>query len=144
MLNIIKQFRGAVKDTDAKFINSLNSMVLAGIFLAIMYMAIDTILHVFYSDRFNLLAQIFGPDLYDIYTRIIVLCFFIILGSHAQYTINNLREKERELKEYQDHLEDLVRERTAELVESNKKLKDEALVRERSESALRESEEKYR
>ena len=119
-------------------------MVLASIFLAIMYMAIDTILHVFYSNRFDLLAQIFGPDLYDIYTLIIVLCFFIILGSHAQYTINNLREKERELKEYQDHLEDLVRERTAELVESNKQLKEEILVRERSESALRESEEKYR
>jgi PAS domain S-box-containing protein len=144
MLDIIRRNRGAKKEENHGTNKSVNSMVLAGIFIATMYIAIDTILHIFFSDRFNLLAQIFGPDLYDIYIRIIVLCLFILFGSHAQYTINNLREKEEELKEYRDHLEDIVRERTAELEESNKKLKAEVLERRRSELALRESEEKYR
>ena len=144
MQNIIKQFFGNAKKVKVETDSPLNSMVLASVFLAIMYIAVDTILHIFYSDRFNLLAELFGQDFYDIYIRIIVLCLFIILGSHAQYTINNLREKEGKLKEYQDHLEDLVRDRTSELVDSNQKLKEEIFVREKSESALRESEAKYR
>ncbi|MFO7688873.1 MAG: hypothetical protein R6V60_22560, partial [Desulfobacterales bacterium] len=51
-----------------------NSMVLAGVIIASVYIALDTILHIFYSDRFNLLASAVGEDLYEIYIRIIVLC----------------------------------------------------------------------
>jgi PAS domain S-box-containing protein len=107
-------------------------------------LALDTILHVFFSDRFNVIAQMIGPDLYEIYIRIIILCLFVFFGSHAQFTINNLREAEEELKEYRDHLEELVKERTAELEESNQKLTAEVKERKRSEIAYRESEEKYR
>jgi PAS domain S-box-containing protein len=121
-----------------------NSMVLIGVFIAIIYVALDTILHIFYSDRFNLIASAVGEDLYDIYIRIIVLCLFAIFGSHAQYTINNLKKKEKELVTYRNHLEELVNDRTAALLETNQKLRDEISVRERSEQALRESEEKYR
>ncbi|MGA9534869.1 MAG: response regulator [Desulfobacterales bacterium] len=121
-----------------------NSMVLIGVFIAIIYVALDTILHIFYSDRFNLIASAVGEDLYDIYIRIIVLCLFAIFGSHAQYTINNLKKKEKELVTYRNHLEELVNDRTSALLETNQKLRDEISVRERSEQALRESEEKYR
>jgi PAS domain S-box-containing protein len=124
--------------------NIFSSMVVFGIGVAITYWALDTFLHIFFSDRFNVLAQIVGQDLYEIYIRLIVLCLFIIFGSHAQYTINIRREAEEELREYRDHLEELVKERTAELVESNTKLKQEVLERKRSEIAHRESEEKYR
>ena len=121
-----------------------NSMVLVGIFIAIIYFALDTILHVFYSDRFNLIASAIGEDLYEIYIRIIVLCLFTIFGSHAQYTINNLKKKEEELEKYRSHLEELVEERTAALSVANEKLREEISERKRSEFALRESEEKYR
>jgi PAS domain S-box-containing protein len=121
-----------------------NSMVLIGVFIAIIYVALDTVLHIFYSDRFNLIASAFGEDLYEIYIRIIVLCLFAIFGSHAQYTINNLKKKEKELVTYRNHLEELVNNRTSALLATNQKLRDEIAVRERSEQALRESEEKYR
>ena len=121
-----------------------NSMVLVGILIAIIYFALDTILHVFYSDRFNLIASAIGEDLYEIYIRIIVLCLFTIFGSHAQYTINNLKKKEEELEKYRSHLEELVEERTAALSVANEKLREEISERKRSEFALRESEEKYR
>jgi PAS domain S-box-containing protein len=119
-------------------------MVLVGIFIATGYWALDTIMHLFFSDRFNLIAQMIGPDLYEIYIRIIVLCLFVFFGSHAQYTINNLKQAEEELKEYRDHLEELVKERTSELVDANRKLVAEVKERKRSEIAHRESEEKYR
>ncbi|MGD2272832.1 MAG: PAS domain S-box protein, partial [Desulfobacterales bacterium] len=124
--------------------NILNSMVLVGIGVATAYWAIDSILHIFFADRFNLIAQMIGPDLYDTYIRVIVLCLFVFFGSHAQYTINTLKQADEELVEYRDHLEELVKERTAELLESNRKLKAEIRERERSERAYRESEEKYR
>ena len=121
-----------------------NSMVLVGVLIAIVYVALDTILHIFFSDRFNLIASAVGQDRYEIYIRIIVLCLFAIFGSHAQYTINNLKNKEKELALYRMHLEELVKDRTSALMASNQQLRDEITVRQRSEQALRESEEKYR
>jgi PAS domain S-box-containing protein len=49
-----------------------------------------------------------------------------------------------ELKRYQEHLEELVRERTDELILANKKMQDEITEHRRTEEALRLSEEKYR
>ncbi len=144
MLSVFRRKMSRKNIKSIRLKTNLDSMVLAGIFVATLYFALDTILHIFFSDRFNLLALMVGPDLYEIYIRIIILCLFVFFGSHAQYTVNNLKEKEDELKEYRDHLEDLVKERTTELMESNKKLKAEIMVRNRSEQALRESEEKYR
>jgi PAS domain S-box-containing protein len=144
MFRVFRRKKSKKKNKGIRLKINLDSMVLAGIFVATLYFALDTILHIFFSDRFNLLALMVGPDLYEICIRIIVLCLFVFFGSHAQYTVNNLKEKEEELKEYRDHLEELVKERTVELLDSNKKLKAEILVRKRSEQALRESEEKYR
>ncbi len=121
-----------------------NSMVLVGIFIAIIYFALDTVLHIFYSERFYLITSAIGEDRYEIYIRVIILCLFIIFGSHAQYTINNIKKKEEELDQYRSHLEDLVEERTAALSVANDKLREEISERNRSELALRESEEKYR
>jgi len=134
----------AAEANDNRLESFFNSMILIGVFIAIIYVALDTILHIFYSDRFNLIASAVGEDLYEIYIRIIVLCLFAIFGSHAQYTINNLKKKEKELVTYRNHLEELVNNRTSALLATNQKLRDEISVRERSEQALRESEEKYR
>ena len=134
----------AAEAADNRLESFFNSMVLIGVFIAIIYVALDTVLHIFYSDRFNLIASAVGEDLYEIYIRIIVLCLFAIFGSHAQYTINNLKKKEKELVTYRNHLEELVNNRTSALLATNQKLRDEIAVRERSEQALRESEEKYR
>ena len=144
MPELSKRIKNLMAEKGSDRDNIFSSMMVFGIGIAIIYWALDTFLHVFFSDRFNVLAQIVGQDLYEIYIRLIVLCLFVIFGSHAQYTINIRREAEEELREYRDHLEELVKERTAELVESNTKLKQEVLERKRSENAHRESEEKYR
>ena len=51
---------------------------------------------------------------------------------------------EKELKKHHDHLHELVRERTAELEEANRLLREEIAQREKAQEALVESEQKYR
>ncbi len=51
---------------------------------------------------------------------------------------------EKELKEHRDHLQELVKERTTELEEANKLLREEIAQREKAQDALVESEQKYR
>ena len=54
------------------------------------------------------------------------------------------KRAEEELRKYRDHLEELVEERTAGLIEANEQLQREITERKRAEEALQESEERYR
>ncbi len=85
-----------------------DSMVLAVISLATIYWLLDSVLNIFFSNKFNLIAELIGPDLYDIYLRVIVLCLFIMLGSHAQSVINKLRVAKQKLNESEELWRSLV------------------------------------
>lgn len=85
-----------------------DSMVLAVIFVAIIYWVLDSILNIFFSNKFNLIAELIGPDLYDIYLRVIVLCLFILFGSHAQSVINKLKEAKQKLNESEELWRSLI------------------------------------
>ncbi len=74
-------------------------MVLSVIFIAIIYWILDSILNIFFSNKFNLVAELVGPDLYDVYLRVVVLCLFILFGSHAQAIINKLKDAKEKLNE---------------------------------------------
>ncbi|MGV8058346.1 MAG: PAS domain-containing protein [Smithellaceae bacterium] len=54
------------------------------------------------------------------------------------------KQMEDELRKHRDHLEEMVKERTTELLIANEKLYSEINERKRAEEALKESEEKYR
>ncbi len=58
--------------------------------------------------------------------------------------IDQRREAENELQRYKEHLEDLVEQRTAELTETNRRLRREIAERVRAEDGLAVSEKKYR
>ena len=77
----------------------LDSMMLAAIFIATAYWIIDSILNIFFFNKYNIIAELIGADLYNIYIRVVVLCLFIIFGSHAQASINKFRKTEKSLKE---------------------------------------------
>jgi PAS domain S-box-containing protein len=85
-----------------------DSMVLAAIFIAIIYWVLDSILNIFFSNKFNLIAELIGPDLYDIYLRVIVLCLFILFGSHAQSIINKLKEAKEKLNKSEELWRSLI------------------------------------
>ena len=85
-----------------------DSMILAVIFIATIYWFVDSVLNIFLSNRFNLIAELIGPDLYDIYIRVIVLCLFIIFGSHSQSVINKLTLAQKKLNESEELWRSLV------------------------------------
>ena len=58
--------------------------------------------------------------------------------------ITTLKQTEYELRQYRNHLEDLVADRTTELSRTNTHLHDEIIERRRIEQALRVSEQQYR
>jgi two-component system nitrate/nitrite sensor histidine kinase NarX len=64
-----------------------------------------------------------------------------VVESQRDVTLEALHEAERK---HREHLEQLVDERTSELIEANQKLEQEISERARAEEALRESEEKFR
>lgn len=72
-------------------------MVLVGLGLGALYWIIETLLYVFLSYELKFLDRLFGPDLAGLYTRVIVLCLFLIFGSHAQYTFNKRKQAEADL-----------------------------------------------
>lgn len=96
--------------TDLMFDNEslADNMVLTVTLIATIYWVLDSILNLFFSNRFNLIAELFGPDLYDIYIRVIVLCLFIIFGSHAQAIINKLKLAKKKLNESEELWRSLV------------------------------------
>jgi adenylate cyclase len=72
-----------------------DKMVLIGIGLAIVYWILDTILSVFMSYDLNFFSRLLGGMGYDeLWPRLIVICLFVIFGSHAQYTINERKKAE--------------------------------------------------
>ncbi|CAB1061480.1 hypothetical protein D1BOALGB6SA_6253 [Olavius sp. associated proteobacterium Delta 1] len=82
-----------------------DQMVLIGIGLALFYTVFDSVLYIFLSYDVDFFSRLFGPDISEIWTRITIVCLFIIFGSHAQYTINKrvlaesaLRESEKKFR----------------------------------------------
>jgi len=85
--------------TNRKFrVGLTDKMVLIGIGLAAVYWILDTILSVFISYDLNMTTRLFGTENEQIFPRIIVICLFVIFGSHSQFTINERKKAEEKSK----------------------------------------------
>ena len=86
-----------MKEILNKPINLADQMVLIGIFLAFLYWGLESFLNVFSPEEVNIYRQLFGPNVSEMWMRLIVLCLFLIFGSHVQYTINKRKKAEQAL-----------------------------------------------
>jgi response regulator RpfG family c-di-GMP phosphodiesterase len=82
-----------------KRIKLADQMVLIAIFLAFLYWGLESFLNVFSPDEISFYRQLFGPNVSETWQRLIVLCLFLIFGSHVQYTINERKKAEQALLE---------------------------------------------
>ncbi len=69
-------------------------MVLIGLGIAGIYWILDIFLSLFITDEYSIGSRLFGVGYDDIWPRLIVICLFVIFGSHAQYTINERKKAE--------------------------------------------------
>jgi PAS domain S-box-containing protein len=91
-----------LKGKKNKNINMADQMVLISIFLAILYWGLESFLNVFSPEDISFYRELFGPNVSDVWMRLIVLCLFLIFGSHVQFTINKRKEIEQALKESEE------------------------------------------
>lgn len=74
-----------------------------------------------------------------------VLICSLFINSRKAYKYLTARDRaEEELERYKEHLEEIVRERTDELIKVNRQLEEDIAKRVRSEDLLQRSEDKYR
>ncbi len=79
-----------------------DSMVVISIFLAFLYWGLESFLNVFSPADINFYREIFGPHVSEVWGRLIVLCLFVMFGSHVQFTINERKKAEQALKESEE------------------------------------------
>ena len=75
-----------------------DQMVLIGFGLALFYSIFDSVLYLFTEYDVSFFQRLLGPGLSEIWSRLTILCLFIIFGAHAQYTINQRKMAETALR----------------------------------------------
>ncbi|MFZ0726883.1 MAG: PAS domain S-box protein [Desulfobacterales bacterium] len=79
-----------------------DSIVVAGLGLAALYWVCESFMFFFLAPEANIFHHILGPNLFEVWTRVLVLCIFAIFVSHVRQDINKRRlayEKMREQDE---------------------------------------------
>ena len=88
-----------------------DSMILIGIILAAVYWAIEAVLNLFTTHKVDFFYQLFPTQVDEIWPRVVVLCLFVIFGSHVRFTINERKKAEEALmvseKKYRNILESI-------------------------------------
>jgi len=82
--------------------NLMDSMVATGICLAGFYWVCESFMYFFLEPEANFIQHVLGPDMFQTWTRLLVLCLFLIFGSHVQYTVNKRRAADDALRESEE------------------------------------------
>jgi len=85
-----------------------DQMVLIGFGLALFYTIFDSVLYLFTEYDVNFFQRLVGPGLSEIWSRLTILCLFIIFGAHAQYTVNRRKITEQMLRESEERYRRIV------------------------------------
>jgi len=80
----------------------LDSMVVTGIGLAGFYWVCESFMYFFLEPQANFIQHVLGPDIFQTWTRLLVLCLFLIFGSHVQYTVNKRKAADDALRESEE------------------------------------------
>ena len=84
-----------------------DQMVLIGFGLALFYAVFDSVLYIFLSYDVDFFQRLLGAE-GAIWSRIAILCLFVIFGSHAQFTINQRAAAEAALRESEEKFRTII------------------------------------
>ncbi len=80
----------------------MDSMVVTGIGLAGFYWVCESFMYFFLEPEANFIQHVLGPDMFETWTRVMVLCLFLIFGSHVQYTVNKRKAADDALRDSEE------------------------------------------
>ena len=86
----------------------MESMVLTGVGLAAFYWICESFMFFFMAPEANFIHHLLGPDMFETWTRILVLCIFVIFGSHVQHNINNRKRAYEVLREQDEKYRTII------------------------------------
>ena len=84
-----------------------DQMVLIGFGLALFYAVFDSVLYIFLSYDVDFFQRLLGAE-GAIWSRIAIVCLFVIFGSHAQFTINQRAAAETALRESEEKFRTII------------------------------------
>ncbi len=90
------------KDNSDRFSVITDHMVLIGFGLAIFYWIVEWLLSVFSGNKVDFFHVLFQTETGALWKFLIILCLFLIFGSHAQFTIEKRRRAEAALRQSEE------------------------------------------
>ncbi|MBW2564139.1 MAG: PAS domain S-box protein, partial [Deltaproteobacteria bacterium] len=97
-----------MKGKTKKRTNFLDSIVITGIGIAAIYWILESFMFFFLSPEANIVHHVLGEDMFETLTRILVLCMFVIFGSHIQYNVNLRREADRTMRQQDEKYRTII------------------------------------
>ena len=85
-----------------------DSIVVTGIALALFYWICESFMYFFLEPEANFIQHLLGPNQFEIFTRLLVLCLFAILISHYNYMFNKSRLADNALQESEEKYRTIV------------------------------------
>ena len=83
-------------------------MALIGFGVAIFYWVIEALVYSMLPNDISFSQRLIGPQFNDLLTRFLVLSFFAIFGSHAQFTINQRKIAEAAMRESEEKYRTII------------------------------------
>lgn len=80
----------------------VDSMVVTGISLACFYWVCESFMYFFLAPEANFFQYLLGPDIFQTWNRVLVLCLFAIFGSHVQYTYGKRKAADDALRKREE------------------------------------------
>ena len=88
-----------MKTNDKKQNAFMDSMVVTGIALAALYWVCESFMYFFMAPEANFIQHLLGPNRFEVFTRLLVLCLFAVFTSHFHHTFNKRRLADKALME---------------------------------------------
>ena len=85
-----------------------DSIVVTGIALAAFYWICESFMYFFMKPEANFIQHLLGPNKFEIFTRLLVLCLFAIFVSHYNYMFNKSRLADKALQESEEKYRTIV------------------------------------
>jgi len=86
----------------------MDHMALIGFGLAIFYWLFEALVFGLLPNNISFLQRLIGPEFNDLLTRFLVLSFFAIFGSHAQFTINQRKVAETAMRQSEEKYRTII------------------------------------